>query len=121
MRVVNILLALMLVLVTPALSGDPIEIPKDGFVIINFYADWCADCLPTILFLDTLYEEYEDVMVIHVDVDQHYDLALDLGIKTLPFIVFIEDGNILGAIDGDVTFDLEEEIIREQLDKYRGK
>jgi thioredoxin 1 len=119
MKIINILLTLVM-LFAFAIAGE-IEIPDEGLVVVNFYAEWCDECVPSMELLDSLGVEYSDVEIIHVNVDDHYDLAVELGIKTLPFIVFVEDGEILGAIDGDVTFDLDEAIILEQLDIFRGE
>lgn len=65
----------------------------------------------------------EDVVVIHVDVDEYYEFAQELGITNLPYVVFLEDGIIVDKLIGDVKFemDLNDQIILEQLNRYKGE
>ena len=98
---------------------DQLLIPQEGLVIVNFWADFCADCINLIIELDA--NVAPDVTLIHVDVLEHYELAKQLGIESLPFVVFIEDGRIVDSIIGDVKFEMDTEEFKEKQKKAEQK
>ena len=65
-------------------------------VVIDFNAVWCAPCLRFMPIFEQAAEKYHGkVEFISVNVDQHQELVQQLGISSIPFIVFIQpDGKL---------------------------
>ena len=72
--------------------------------VIDFYATWCGPCRMVAPILKDLAKEYGDSIVIYkVDTDKEKELAMAMGIQSLPTIVFIPQTDqpqvIVGAAD----------------------
>lgn len=65
-------------------------------VILDFYADWCPPCKVQIPILEKLdASRGEEVDIIKINVDQYQGLAQQYGIRSIPTVVLIKDGEIL--------------------------
>lgn len=65
----------------------------DKPAIIDFYADWCKPCKLVEGPLKELAKEYEGkIYVYKVNVDKHKDLAKEIGISSIPTIIFAPIG-----------------------------
>jgi thioredoxin 1 len=56
-----------------------------------FYADWCGPCKMTKPIVRQIEEEYQ-VRVDYINIDVFKDITLSFGIKSIPTLVFFEDG-----------------------------
>ena len=84
--------------------------------IIDFYATWCAPCRMIAPSLKELAEEYKDsIYVYKVDVDKQKELAMAMGIQSMPTILLIPmTGNpqiIVGAADKNTFRRAIEEVL----------
>lgn len=62
----------------------------DKPVIIDFYADWCGPCRQLSPRIEEIAKEYAGKIVVYkVDTDVEKVLSQNLGIRSLPTIVFI--------------------------------
>ncbi|MDR2969178.1 MAG: thioredoxin fold domain-containing protein [Tannerellaceae bacterium] len=58
--------------------------------IIDFYADWCAPCRQIATTMAELAAEYKDDIVIYkVNIDNEPELKNLLGIRSIPYILFV--------------------------------
>lgn len=65
----------------------------DKPAIIDFYADWCGPCKALAPILDELGEEYAGKVDIYkVDTEAERELAQAFGIRSIPSILFIPEG-----------------------------
>ena len=65
----------------------------DKPAIIDFYADWCKPCKLVEGPLKELAKEYEGKISIYkVHVDKHKDLAKEIGISSIPTMIFAPIG-----------------------------
>ncbi|GAA4401765.1 thioredoxin domain-containing protein [Nibrella viscosa] len=81
-------------------------------VLIDFYAKWCAPCqkmLPTVKKLEK--ELASQVRIITLDYDQNRQLAVQLGIDSIPAFLMYKDGQVRWKALGLV----EETEFREQI------
>jgi len=62
-------------------------------VLADFYAEWCGPCKMLIPRLERLESEYPDVKFVKVNVDDNQSYMLDLGVRSVPTVIFF-DGNL---------------------------
>lgn len=63
-------------------------------ILVDFWANWCGPCKLLIPRLEQLELKYPNIVFVKVDVDQNMDVAMDLGIRSVP-TVMIYNGNEL--------------------------
>lgn len=65
----------------------------NGFVIADFYAPWCPDCVRIDPVLQSLESEYK---IVRVNIDENESISSEFGIRRIPTLVFFKDGNEVG-------------------------
>lgn len=71
------------------LNKDQWKYKGDKPCIIDFYADWCAPCRKVAPIMDELAKEYKGKVEFYkVDVEREKELARDLGIQSLPTLLY---------------------------------
>ena len=82
----------------------------DKLVIVDFYADWCGPCKMVAPILEEILEEYSDVEVYKVNIDEEPEIAKDFSVKSIPTIVSFKGGlehkKVVGAQPKDALIDL---------------
>jgi thioredoxin 1 len=80
--------------------------------IIDFYADWCAPCRQMSPLLEEIAKKYEGKLVVYkVDTDKERLLTQNMGISSLPTIVFCpKSGKPKGSVGAVSMEDLEKQI-----------
>ena len=68
------------------------NIPNEGKVLVDFYADWCRPCRDMNTVLEEFREETPEVSLIKVNVDQETDLAKKYDVRGIPCFICFEDG-----------------------------
>ncbi len=69
-------------------SGKPL--------VIDFWATWCGPCKQIGPFIEELASEYEGkVTVGKCDIEENDDLVGKYGIRNIPTVLFIKDGQIV--------------------------
>jgi putative thioredoxin len=87
-------------------------------VVVDFWADWCEPCKVLMPLLDKLADEYQgQFLLAKVNADEQPMIAQQLGVRSLPTVMVIKDGQ---PVDGFVGAQPEAQI-REILDKYLPK
>lgn len=88
---------------------------KDGVVVVDFFAQWCAPCKMLAPIFQELGAELEEkANFIKVDVDQSPDIASKYSITNIPAMLIFKDGE---KVDSMVGF-LPKEIIKEKVEQY---
>ena len=87
-----------------------IKITKENFneevinsnqpVLLDFWATWCGPCRMVAPILDEIASERTDIKVGKVNVDEQEDLASKFGIMSIPTLVAIKNGKIIGQAVG---------------------
>ncbi len=67
---------------------------KDGFVIVDFYAPWCGDCVRIKPILSELEAEYR---IYAVNIDECENLADNFEIRRIPTLIFFQNGVEVGS------------------------
>jgi len=68
------------------------EINKEGKVLIDFWASWCAPCRAMLPVIDELAQKNTDVTFLKVNVDKVSELASRYGVRSIPQFSFLNEG-----------------------------
>ena len=80
---------------------DEALVAADGLVLVDFWAEWCGPCHAVAPVLEQLAEE-GDVTVMKVNIDENPGLAARYGIRSIPTILFVKDGEEVDRVVGAV-------------------
>ena len=70
-------------------------------LVIDFWATWCGPCRMIAPVVAQLAEEYDGKVVIgKCDVEECEDIAVDLGIRNVPTLLFFKGGEIVDKMVG---------------------
>jgi thioredoxin 1 len=75
-------------------------IGKGGLAVVDFWAEWCGPCRMIGPIIEQLAEENPDVNIGKVNVDENNELATKFGIRSIPTILIIRDGEIVDKVSG---------------------
>ena len=70
-------------------------------VIVKFYAEWCGPCKALTPILEEVDNEVEDVTVVEVNVDDSGELAQKFGVRGIPTMLFMKDGQVKATMVGN--------------------
>lgn len=70
-------------------------------LVIDFWATWCGPCKMIAPIVSQLAEEYDGKLVVgKCDVEECEDIALELGIRNVPTIIFFKNGEVVDKFVG---------------------
>ncbi len=85
------------------ITPENYESLKNGALplVIDFWATWCGPCRMIAPIVAQLAEEYDGKVVIgKCDVEECEDIAVDLGIRNVPTLLFFKGGEIVDKMVG---------------------
>lgn len=90
---------------TTALEGDKLS-------VVDFWAEWCGPCRMVTPIIEELSKDYEGKALIgKVNVDSNPEISMKYGIRSIPTILFIKNGEVVDKHVGTASkASLEEKI-----------
>ena len=81
-------------------NGNLDENTKQGKVVLDFYADWCAPCKMMEPIFEKAGSEFKDINFFRVDVDKNQQSAMIYAVRSIPTLVFIKNGQEVDRVIG---------------------
>lgn len=86
-----------------------------GLTIIDFKALWCGPCRVLGPIIETLATENTDVNVCVIDVDSSPEACAKFGIRNIPTVLFLKNGEVVDKFVGAKS----KEFIQEKIDTLK--
>ncbi len=92
---------------------DEIALGSDKPVMIDFWAEWCGPCRMVGPIVEEIYQEYGDKAVVaKVNVDENPNISMKFGIRNIPTIIFLKNGELVDKSVGAVP----KNVLTEKMD-----
>jgi len=77
---------------------------KKGVSVVDFWAEWCGPCRAITPIIEDLAKEYDGkVTVGKLNVDDNPEVAMKYGIRSIPTILVLKDGEVVDKTVGVTT------------------
>lgn len=93
------------------------ELANSGkLIVLDFWATWCGPCKRIAPIVEALAEEYKDQAIIgKCDVEEDEELSIRFGVRNIPTILFIKNGEVKDKVVGLVPKQALEEKLKALL------
>ena len=85
------------------ITSENFESLKNGEqpLVVDFWATWCGPCRAIAPFVAELAEEYDGTVVVgKCAVEANDDIAMEYGIRNIPTLLFIKNGEVVDRLVG---------------------
>ena len=77
------------------------EVTKEGVSLVDFWAPWCGPCRMIAPVIEELAADFEGkANICKVNTDEEQDLAVKYGIRSIPTILFMKNGEVVDQMVG---------------------
>lgn len=88
---------------------------SDKPLIVDFYADWCVPCKMMAPIVSQVENENRDSILFgKINIEENPDIALEYRVLSIPTLLFIKNGEVLGRIEGAVS----KSAVDQKIEKY---
>ncbi len=95
-------------------SSEVLE--KNGVAVVDFWAEWCGPCRMITPIIEELSNDYDGKALIgKLNVDHNPEVAMKYGVRSIPTILIMKDGEIVDKQVGATSKAALEEKINAHL------
>jgi thioredoxin 1 len=92
-----------------------LALDSDKPVMVDFWAEWCGPCRMVTPIVEEMSTEYDGRAVIgKVNVDENPDISMKFGIRNIPTIIFLKNGEMVDKSVGAVP----KNVLTEKIEKF---
>ena len=93
-------------------NGEFDDFVKEGFVLIDFFAEWCMPCLTMAPVIEELNEKFKGKIKFgKVNVGDNEEIAQKFNVSSIPNFTLLKDGKIIEQFVGSMSGeDFEEKL-----------
>ena len=85
----------------------------EDLVVVDFFATWCGPCKMLTPVVESMSETHPEVHFYKVDIDEEIELATRFQVMSVPTLLYMKKGQIVGKSIGLVSkADMESEIAK---------
>ena len=82
---------------------EELVLKSDKPVVVDFWAEWCGPCRMIGPLINEMSKEYEGKALIgKVNVDQNANISAQFGVRSIPTVLFIKNGEVVDKSVGAV-------------------
>jgi thioredoxin 1 len=98
---------------------DELAVGTGRRVVIDFWGERCAPCLALAPTYYELAKQFDELTFLRVDAPKNRMLCVDLRVMSLPTFMYLENGQEVSRLDGDVSDVGLTQWIRQQNERTR--
>lgn len=76
------------------------QLTSEGSVYIQFSANWCGPCKMLAKTVENIEDQETGITFLKVDVESNRELAQQFGVRSIPRVVLMRDGEQVGEFTG---------------------
>lgn len=81
------------------------EVSQNPISVVDIYTDTCGPCKMIKPILENISSDMEDVSFYKLNAVSHRDMAIELGVRSVPTLIAYKDGEEVGRKVGFITKD----------------